>query len=76
MFKIENYLTLSIIIYLVLISIVIYNKPSLIFDNNGNIKKFGLGKKKTIYPLWLVVIVLSVLSFYMINIIKLINLYY
>ena len=73
MFQIENSLTVSIVLYLFLISIIIYLKPNLIFNNNGDIKKFGTGQKKTIYPLWLIVIITSIISFYIILIIKLIN---
>jgi len=73
MFQIENSLTVSIVLYLFLISLVIYLKPKLIFTEDGDIKKFGTGQKKTIYPLWLIVIITSVISFYIILIFKLIN---
>ena len=49
MFSIDNPLTSAILLYLLLISFIIYKKPSLAFNSNGNIKKFGIGKKKKIY---------------------------
>ena len=77
MFQIENSLTISIVLYLFLISLIIYFKPKLIFNENGNIKKFGTGgKKKTIYPLWLIVLIMSIVSYYIISMIKLINIVY
>ena len=73
MFQIENSLTISIILYLFLISLVIYLKPKLIFTEDGDIKKFGTGNRKTIYPLWLIVLITSIISFYIILIIKIIK---
>ena len=66
MFSIDNPLTSAILLYLLLISFIIYKKPSLAFNSNGNIKKFGIGKKKTIYPLWLIVTMIAVISYYII----------
>jgi len=73
MFKIENSVTIAIILYLFLISLVVYYKPRIIFTQESRIKRFGTGKNKTIFPLWLVAIVLSILSYYMVLLIKLIN---
>ena len=73
MFSLDNPLTSAVLLYLLLISFIIYKKPRLAFTSNGNIKKFGIGKKKTIYPLWLIVIMISVVSYYVISIFKLIK---
>ena len=73
MIYIENSVMYSIILYLFLISVVMYIKPKIMFDNNNEIKKFGIGSEKTIYPLWLVVIILGILSYYIILIFNLIN---
>lgn len=51
-------------IYLFLVSGLLYIKPSLAFDAEGNIRPFGTQKKvSTIFPLWLWIIGLAVLSY-------------
>lgn len=47
-----------IIIYLFIGIMIWVQKPKLIFDDQNNIKPFGVGKKKTIfyYPLILIVL--------------------
>jgi uncharacterized PurR-regulated membrane protein YhhQ (DUF165 family) len=39
-------------------------KPTLFYNNDGTIRKFGVGyQKKTIVPVWLLAIILSILSY-------------
>lgn len=56
--------SLSISLFVILYSILNYIKPSLLFEPDGSIREFGIGrKKKTIIPLWLIVLVLAFLSY-------------
>ncbi len=64
-FVINNITLVSIIIFLSLYFLVIYFKPKLLFNNDNSIRNFGLGyKNKTIVPVWLLVIVLSIISYF------------
>lgn len=56
--------SLSIFLFVVLYVIISYTKPSFLFEPDGSIREFGIGrKKKTIIPLWLIVLILAFLSY-------------
>ena len=60
----NNKSLVSIILFLICFIIIVLFKPSLIFDKYGKPREFGLGyKNKTIVPIWLVVILFSILSY-------------
>ena len=63
---IKNNITLfAMIIFIFLYLIIVYLKPSFIFEKNGNIRNFGIGtKKKTVIPLWFAAIILSIMSYF------------
>ncbi len=51
-------------IYLFLVSALLYVQPRLAFDEHGRIRPFGTNKKaSTVFPLWLWVLSLSVVSY-------------
>lgn len=59
----------SITIFVGLFLAITWFKPSFLFNSDGSIREFGIGRKqKTIIPLWLVVLVLSFLSYLIIHI--------
>ena len=52
------------LIYIILISIVLYvKKPDVMFDSNGDFKQFGTGADQTLYPIWLVVMITSIILY-------------
>ena len=60
----NNISLLSIIIFLILFILIIFIRPNIIFDKNGKPREFGLGyKNKTIFPIWLVIIIIGILSY-------------
>jgi len=60
----KNKLLIVIILLVTIVMIIHKLKPSLIYRKNGSIRHFGLGyKNKTITPLWLTVIILSILLY-------------
>ena len=60
----NNKSLVSIIIFLLFFITIILTKPSLIFDKNGKPREFGLGyKNKTIVPIWLAVLLFSIISY-------------
>ncbi len=51
-------------IYLILISAFVHVRPGVAFGKDGQIRPFGTGRKDaTVFPLWLWVFVLAVLSY-------------
>ena len=60
----KHNISISIIIFLILFVILVNLKPTFLFNKNGSLRNFGLGKSKsTILPVWLIVIVLSIMSY-------------
>ena len=60
-FVIKNVTMISVLTFLALYVLILLIKPSFIWDND-RLRQFGLGtRKKTILPLWLVVIVMAIL---------------
>ena len=62
-----NILFVVIIVYILLYSLIIFFKPSIIYDRNKNLRQFGVGyKNTTILPLWLVSILLAIISYFIV----------
>ncbi len=60
----ENKTSFAILLFLILYILVTTVKPAFLFRKNGELRLFGLNyEKKTIIPLWLLVICLAVISY-------------
>lgn len=60
----NNILLFTVILFLICFSIIVYLKPNTIFNKDGRPLEFGIGyTKKTILPIWLVVIIISILCY-------------
>lgn len=60
----KNPLLISILLFLVIFSTILLGYPSFLFNTDGSIRQFGIGyKNKTIFPIWLMAIVLGILSY-------------
>ena len=60
----ENIPLVSIIIFVILFGIIQYNKPMFLYNKDGSLREFGIGyKNKTIFPVWLLSIVLGILCY-------------
>lgn len=60
----DNKLLISIIIYLILVALVIYIHPSIMYNENGIYREFGIGQHdKTVMPIWLVMILAAPVSY-------------
>jgi hypothetical protein len=60
----KNINSFSILLFLVLFTLINIIKPSFIYNKDGSLREFGLGRKKrTIIPLWLMSIILGILSY-------------
>lgn len=56
--------SLTIVLYMFIYSIINYLKPNLIYTDTGLLRQFGLGlSKKTVIPLWVASISIAILSY-------------
>lgn len=61
----KNLNIISICIFLIILSIIVIIKPRFIYNKDGSPMEFGLGyRNKTILPIWLVIIIIAILSYY------------
>lgn len=61
----NNINLVAISLYVILFSVLIYIKPSFLYNKDGSLREFGLGSnKKTVLPVWLVSILVAILSYF------------
>ena len=52
------------IVFIVLFSVVLYmKKPEIMFNSDGEFKQYGSGEGQTLYPIWLVVMISSIVLY-------------
>lgn len=57
--------TMAISIYLFLFGLIVFMRPNFLYNKDGSLRNFGVGtSKKTVIPIWLLAIVLSILSYF------------
>tara|TARA_B100001063_G_C16733264_1_gene540528 strand:+ start:953 stop:1198 length:246 start_codon:yes stop_codon:yes gene_type:complete len=60
----KNITSISIIIFVVIFAGIQYLQPAFLYNKDGSIREFGIGKKnKTIIPIWLISLVVAILSY-------------
>lgn len=60
----ENILLSTILIFLFIFIIIQILKPKFLYNDDGSLREFGVGyRNKTIFPLWLLSIILGILSY-------------
>ena len=60
----ENINLSSIVLFIVIFSIIQIIKPTFLYNKDGSLREFGIGyKNKTIFPVWLLSIVLGILCY-------------
>ena len=61
----SNIAMVSIIIYITIYCIIIYIKPSFLYNKNGTLRESGIGtKNNTVIPAWLLAILISISSYF------------
>lgn len=61
----------SVVLFLVIFSIIVTTKPRFLYNNDGSLRSFGIGyKNKTIFPIWLLSLLLGVFCYLLVNICK------
>uniref|UniRef100_A0A6C0AYZ8 Uncharacterized protein n=1 Tax=viral metagenome TaxID=1070528 RepID=A0A6C0AYZ8_9ZZZZ len=60
----KNNITIAILLFLIIFIIFVKLKPHFLFNRNGSIRNFGLGKSScSILPIWLLVIIIAIVSY-------------
>jgi len=61
----RNITSFSIVIFLIVYVLINFFKPAFIYNNDGSLREFGLGfRKTTVIPAWLLAIILAILSYF------------
>ena len=63
MFEIDDTLKTILVIYISICILLYQMKLEIMFDENGTFKQFGTGQGKTIYPYWLVTLVIGLVIY-------------
>lgn len=59
-----NKTSIAVTLFLVVFLIIHQIKPTLLYEKDGSFRRFGVGyKQKTVIPIWLVAIFLSILCY-------------
>lgn len=57
-------LSVAIILFLILFSIIHLSKPTMLYNDDGSFREFGVGyRHKTVVPIWGVSIVIAIFSY-------------
>ena len=60
----RNIAPISIFIFMILFVAVQMVKPAFLYNMDGSLKQFGLGrKKKTVIPIWFISLILAIFSY-------------
>ena len=59
-------LYLTLFIYALVIFIILYKKPKILFDNQGNIKCTGFGCNKTLLSFPIFIVLFSIITYFVI----------
>ena len=60
----RNITSVSIILFIILFCIIQLVEPAFLYDKNGSLRQFGLGRKnKTVIPIWFLTLILAIFSY-------------
>ena len=63
----ENIISVSILVYILLYMIIVYSRPAFLYNKDGTLRQFGVGyQSKTVIPVWLLAIILSIFSYFIV----------
>ena len=63
----QNPLYMSILIYIFVVVVIIYTKPAIFFNNNGEMKETGCGDGKLIFSLPMALVISSIFIYFIIK---------
>jgi hypothetical protein len=50
----------AILLYLVVMGVIVAMRPPIAYNQDGSLRRFGLGKNETMFPLWIIAILVAV----------------
>ncbi len=60
----DNATLIAIALFIIIFGLIQFAKPSFLYNSDGSVREFGIGyKNKTIFPVWLLSIVLGILCY-------------
>ena len=60
----KNLTTVAILLFVVLFCIIQLAAPSFLYEKDGSLRQFGLGKrKKTVIPIWFLTLILAIFCY-------------
>jgi len=62
-----NPLHITLTIYTIVVSLILYIKPKLLFDKDGNIKCTGCGSNKSIFSFPMIIVFISILIYFLVT---------
>lgn len=62
----------SIVFYVLVMTLIVVSRPSVVFEKDGSLRPYGVGMDKTMFSFGVFAVVMAVLSFYMFCVIDLI----
>ena len=68
----ENTIKITIILYLIIVTSILYVKPDMFYVNNNisskKYKSFGTGsrKNKTVFPIWFVLLIIAIVLYFLV----------
>jgi hypothetical protein len=64
----QNQVNIAILLFIFLFGWIHFMKPSIIYLPNGSYRSFGVGyTHKTVFPIWIVAIVLGIFSYLLVR---------
>ena len=64
----ENPAYCSIVLFIGFFFAIVYGYPSLVFEEDGSIRQFGVGfRRKTVFPMWMLAIFLGIISYLLVQ---------
>ncbi len=64
----KNRLQFAIVLFLIVFTFIHIQKPSLLYEDDGSFRQFGVGyRKKTVVPIWLISMVVALLSYVIVS---------
>lgn len=59
-----NKMNISILIFLMLMTIIHVTKPKLMYNDDGGFRPFGVGyRHKTVIPIWIISMIIAILTY-------------
>lgn len=63
----NNIISISILLFIVIYSGILFLKPGFLYNNDGSLRQFGLNSsRKTIIPAWLLALIIAISSYFLV----------